>query len=265
MSRMLLVVLGLCSIAIFVSAMVLSIPGEMVGTSVARDGEEYVYEVSWTWFKLGTIRLHTLSGGKAEARIDSYPNVPFVDLHSVHSTTMDSLFYSRASLSVEKDEGGWKGLDYVYDLPHKQLIVEDIRKASPADPPQLVDVKDTLRLPSTEFLDGLSIAYFPRRFVHADTTITVSTVLYGKLGQTTFSFHRKETTQEIDALERPVKVVEFTGNTSAVGIYGMTGDFTGWFSDDSAAVPIKGKLKVLIGSVTVELTNWNRKGWTPPQ
>jgi hypothetical protein len=45
----------------------------------------------------------------------------------------------------------------------------------------------------------------------------------------------------------------------------MTGDFVGWFSDDAAAVPIKGKLKVLLGNVTVELIRWNRKGWNPPQ
>jgi hypothetical protein len=44
----------------------------------------------------------------------------------------------------------------------------------------------------------------------------------------------------------------------------MTGEFTGWFSDDEAAVPIKGKLNVLLGSVTVELIQWKRDSWSPP-
>ena len=265
MSRSILVFLGVVGVAAMVPAAFLSIPGEVVGTSVSQPGEQYTYEVSWTWFKLGTIRVQTLAGGRAEAHIDSYPNVPFVDLHSIHYTTMDSLFYSHASLSMEKDDSLWSGLDYVYDLPQKKLIVESITMHSPADLPSVRAIKDTLQLPSSEFLDGLSIAYFPRRFIHTDATMTVPTVLYGKLGQTTFGFHRKSTTQSIDALENPVKVVEIDGNTSAVGIYGMTGDFTGWFSDDSAAVPIKGKLKVLIGSVTIELVNWHRAGWSPPQ
>ena len=91
------------------------------------------------------------------------------------------------------------------------------------------------------------------------------TVLYGKVGTTTYRFTDDKTTESIDALENPVKVVEFEGTTTAVGIFGMTGDFTAWFSDDNAAVPIKGKLKVLLGNVTVELVKWNRKGWNPPQ
>jgi hypothetical protein len=235
------------------------------GSAVARDGEDYVYEVSWTWFKLGTIRVQTLADGKAEAHIDSYPNVPFVDLHSIHYTRMDSLMYSRASWSIEKKDDHWEGLDYRYDLPQDRIYVEDIATRAPGDSITKRTVKDTLTLPSAHFVDGLSIAYFPRRYVQTSESLHIPTVLYGKLGTTTFNFSGKHTTESIDALDDPVKVVEFTGSTTAVGIYGMTGEFTGWFSDDSAAVPIKGKLKVLVGSVTVQLVKWNRPGWRPPQ
>ena len=265
MSRIVTVLPGVLCLAAVLATAFVRVPGEVLGTAVSQPGEEYTYEVSWTWFKLGRIRLQTLADGRAEAHIDSYPNIPFVDLHSVHFTKMDSLCFSRASLSMEKYDSVWKGMDYVYDLPEKKLIVEDIQLKSPTALPDSRAAKDTILLPSAQFLDGLSIAYYPRRFVHTDTIITVPTVLYGKLGETTFEFHRQQTTESIDALENPVKVVEINGSTSAVGIYGMTGEFTGWFSDDSAAVPIKGKLKVLIGSVSVELVNWNRRGWSPPQ
>jgi hypothetical protein len=65
-------------------------------------------------------------------------------------------------------------------------------------------------------------------------------------------------------VDSPVRVIEVEGTTTVEGIYGMTGGFRGWFSDDSAAVPIKGRLKVLLGEVEIELTTWNRKGWNPP-
>ena len=265
MSRTAGIALAILILALAVGFAASDLPGVLPGPTIAREGEDYYFEVSWTWFKLGTIHLQTLARGKAEAHIDSYANVPFVDLHSVHYTTMDSLLYSRASLSVEKKDDEWGGLDYVYDLDARKIIVENIQVKSPGETPYSRKVKDTLALPSSRFVDGLSIAYFPRRFVHTTQSITVPTVLYGKLGETTFEFNENHKTVSIDALEDPVKVVEFTGRTSAVGIYGMTGEFTGWFSDDSAAVPIKGKLKVLIGSVTVELTKWNRAGWQPPQ
>jgi hypothetical protein len=216
-------------------------------------------------FKLGTIRLKTLPGRKAEAYIDSYAGLPFVDLHSIHYTWMDSLMHSRGSLSLEKRNNEWWGLDYIYDLGAKRVMIQEVLLKDPSAQPYKRTAKDTLSLPAPEFVDGLSIAYFPRRFVHTSSSVTVPTILYGKLGRTTFEFTGEHTTESIDAVDHPVRVVPLEGNTSVEGIFGMTGDFKGWFSDDEAAVPIKGKLKVLLGNVTVELIKWDRKGWNPPQ
>jgi hypothetical protein len=232
--------------------------------TVIGDGEEYVYEVSWTVFKLGTIHLKATPRYTVEAHVDSYPSVPFVDLHSAHYSEMDSSFYSVGSHTAERREGDWWGLNYIYDLPRKRLIVEETHQMDLESPPYSRQVKDTLNIPSATFVDGLAIAYLPRLYVHSVETLDIPTVLYGKVGTTTYEFTNNRTTESIDAVEDPVKVVEVRGSTTAVGIYGMTGDFTGWFSDDDAAVPIKGKLKVLLGSVTVELVKWNRKGWSPP-
>ena len=239
--------------------------GKLSSRTVINDGEEYVYEVSWTVFKLGTIRLRVTPQYIVDARVDSYPSVPFVDLHSSHYSEMDSSFYSTGSRTAEKKEDDWWGLNYIYDLPHKRLIVEETHQKDPDSPPFSRHIKDTLGLPSARFVDGLAIAFLPRLYVHTDTTMEVPTVLYGKFGTTTYRFSDEKTTEDIGVLDNPVRVVEVTGTTTAVGIFGMTGDFTGWFSDDDAAVPIKGKLKVILGSVTVELVKWNRKGWNPPQ
>ncbi len=233
--------------------------------AIYQEGEDLVYEVSWTMFKLGTIRLKSLPDRKTVAYIDSYAGLPFVDLHSVHYSWMDSLFLSHGSLSLEKRKDRWWGLDYRYDLPNKRVIVEEIYLKDPAAQPDSRTAKDTLALPSSEFVDGLCIGYFPRRFIQADTTVEVPTILYGKLGQTSFRFTGDHSTESIDALDAPVRVVKVEGNTSVEGIFGMTGDFKGWFSDDEAGVPIKGKLTVLLGNVTIELIQWNRKGWNPPQ
>ena len=55
------------------------------------------------------------------------------------------------------------------------------------------------------------------------------------------------------------------GTADFTGIYGMSGDFEGWFSNDEARIPILAKMKVIIGSVTIELTRWTRTGWSPPR
>ena len=234
------------------------------GPAVLSDGEELVYEVSWTVFKLGTIHLRSRPDLSAEASIDSYEDLPFVDLHSIHTTRMDTGFFSRASASLEQKENGWWGLEYTYDLPAKRLLVAETMRQSPDSLPSVRTPIDTIALIDTSFVDGLAIAYYPRRFVHTGHTVAVPTVLYGKLGTTTFHFPQESTTISIDAVDDPVRVIEVEGTTSVVGIFGMTGAFTGWFSDDAAAVPIKGTLRVLLGTVDIELIGWKRKGWNPP-
>jgi hypothetical protein len=82
---------------------------------------------------------------------------------------------------------------------------------------------------------------------------------------TFLNFKREHTSVEVDAIDYPVDVIGFDGHADFVGIFGLTGGFEGWFSNDEARVPILAKMKVLIGSVTIELMKWSRPGWSPPR
>jgi len=226
--------------------------------------EELVYEVKWTFVKLGTIRLKAQPNLSAVAYIDSYDGLPYVDLHAIQYTQMDSALFSKATRSLEKQEKEWAGLDYRYDLAGNRVIVDEIRLQDPGAAPSHRAPKDTLKVTTFSFMDGLSIAYRARALVHTVATAEVPTVLYGKLGTTSFFFPGEHTTIELDAFDQPVRAIEVEGTTTVEGIFGMTGDFKGWFSDDEAAVPLKGRLKVLLGWVNVELVKWERKGWVPP-
>jgi hypothetical protein len=241
-------------------------------TSVICPGEELVYEVSWLNVKLGQIRLKTSPStnldGKithhAAAYIDSYEGLPLVDLHAIDHTDMDTLFYSTGFHAMETKGKGWRFETARYDFPHKQVIVEKVlqkeRKLSPASPVHF----DTVSLSDSFLQDGLSIVYFARANVHRNTTIVVPTLVYGKLGKTRFNFSDETVYEEIDAVkDKKIRVVQFTGKAEFEGLFGFTGDFKGWFSDDSASVPIKAEMKVILGSAKIELIEWKRNGWNP--
>lgn len=235
------------------------------GTLLAEQ-EEFVYEVTWTIIPLGTIRLLARPDYSADAWIDSYEGIPYVSLHSRYHTQMDTLCYSRGSWSTDKqDDGLWEGLFYHYDTAHRRVIVEETKHNDAEGPAFERNLTDTLTVDTMQFVDGLSIAYLPRTLVHTRRTVDIPTILHGKMGTTTFLLPGEKTSIELDAVDAPVKAVEIEGSTSVVGIFGMSGNFTGWFSDDACAVPLRGTLKVLLGSVTIELVRWNRKGWAPPQ
>ncbi len=177
---------------------------------------------------------------------------------------MDDFLYSRATRTLEKRGDEWWAQNYTYDLSNKRLIIEKTWQKDPNSAPYKRTSVDTLMLEDTTFQDGLSIAYFPRSQIGTEQAIRVPTVLYGNLGTTTFWFTNKKSTETIDVLDRPVRVVEVEGTLDVKGIFGLTGDFKGWFSDDSAAVPIKAEMNVILGVVDLELIEWDRNGWNPP-
>jgi hypothetical protein len=43
----------------------------------------------------------------------------------------------------------------------------------------------------------------------------------------------------------------------------MSGEFHGWVTDDDAAVILKAEVKILLGSVRIELESYERTGWSP--
>jgi hypothetical protein len=263
-----LVGMGLLSTLLLGAAFVAAHPpvntGVLPTSRILAGGEELTYEVSWSFLDLGTVRLVTRDDYTATAYIDSYDGIPVVDLHAVFVTQMDSLFRSLHSRSLELKDGFWQGLDYTYDHAAGRIFIDEITLKDPLGEPTSRVPSDTMALPGADFVDGLSIAMLPRRYIHTNSRIDVPTILYGKMGTTMFDFTEEGTEDELDAVDHPVRMHEVSGATSVVGIFGMTGEFRGWFSDDSAAVPLRGKLKVLIGNVELQLIRWKKGGWNPP-
>jgi len=234
--------------------------------------EELLYEVSWTFFKLGRIRVLTLatpnddksSTYRAVAYSDSY-DLPFVDFHAYSTTEMDSMLFSWRSSLFEKNRDRWFRQVYHFLPTTRQFITENAYVSEIHHLPAPSARYDTMHLPYERFQDGTSILYFARAHVHDNVSLAVPTLVRGKAGRTEFYLPAERTTTSIDAVPYPIRVVELEGKADFEGIFGLTGDFTGWFSDDAAAVPIKAKMKVILGSISIELIEWKRPGWSPPR
>jgi len=70
---------------------------------------------------------------------------------------------------------------------------------------------------------------------------------------------------KIDAIGYPVKTLYLDGKLEGKGIYGLSGAFEGWFTDDEARIPVKAYMNVYVGKVLVELVKYKREGWKPPK
>ena len=231
-----------------------------------EEGEDLIYNVRYGFIDLGQVRIKVLNslqvpGSRAyrcKAFIDSYAKVPFVDLHAVFESTIDTAIFSRDFLGKSKDGNVWSFSRYDFDYAAHRVLIETGQQDS------IIAKRDTLPI-HDRCQDGLSLFFFARDYLHSGRNISIPTIVTEKNVTTRIDFAKKRTTAEVDAIDYPVDVIEFEGSADFVGIFGLTGDFTGWFSNDDARVPILAKMKVIIGSVTIELMQWKKAGWTPPR
>lgn len=250
---------------------IVAVMAATLGVARAEDliypGEELTYTVSYLGIQLGTIRSvsegwTTLDGrkvAKVKVYIDSHPNIPFVSLHSIYESFMDpSVTYThRFQANTKKDDNTWEFDQYLFNYDEKKLVMEKYSGKQ--------KVKSTIFETSKRFNDGSSLLFAARRLVYAKKSYRLPTALMEDTVSTIVNFQGKIESQEIDAVNYPIRTVYFNGDANWTGIYGLSGRFEGWFSDDDARIPIVAKMKVYVGNVRIELVKWKRGSWQPPK
>jgi len=240
------------------------------GTSIFQVGETLEYEVGYAFIKLGKIKMEIVSREerngqvvyKCRAAIDSSPGIPFVNLHIRYESDITESFYT---LYFKEVNVGTKELvikefwfDYSQNACKRKFTKLDNNRK------RVVYLEDTIPI-TDRVQDGASLFYFARGNFSPARSVSVPTVVDKEQENTHFNFKDEAQEVKIDVLDYPVAVSYFDGKAEFVGIYGLTGAFRGWFSNDQAGIPIKARMNVFIGSVYVELLRWHRPEWAPPR
>lgn len=230
-------------------------------------GEELKYVVSYSLLKIGEVKIKVKEkkevNGKyyysAAAYIDSYSGIPFVNLHQIYETVLNSDYYSTYFKGLVKHD------DYTtyteYDFQYDKSLVQ-IKKGKVY--PRELWTDSTAQI-ENELHDGLSILYFARMNSGVKKSINLSCFVNEETAGIKINFYKDNMPVEIDAVNYEVDCVRLDGSTDVVSIFGLTGYFEGWFSNDEASIPILAKMKVIIGNVRLELKEWKRNGWNPPK
>lgn len=240
-----------------------------VGTLSAQvfaPGEYLEYRVSYLGISLGTVKVitegfDTYEGKqvvKTTAYIDSRSGIPFVDLHTVYRSILDRTggYAYLFNASTKLDEG-WKYDKYMFDYANTRVTLETGVKDKPE---KSVEIKT-----ERKWNDGLSLFFFARMFLDSKRYVSVPTIIEFDTVKTLINFTGKKENVSIEALNYEVQTLYLKGDANWTGVYGLTGKFEGWFSDDEAHVPISAKMKVYVGNVDIELVKWKRGDWAPPR
>jgi hypothetical protein len=241
------------------------------GRPVLLVGEELEYRVSYSFFDIGIIRTRVTDRWerdgrtvyRAEVLMDSNPGLSWlVDLHMLFRGTIDEEAFSYSWLNEDSSTTGVEFRSMEFDYSRGKMYYAWGRR--PHGGRDAVAGRDTVRIRERS-VDGMSLLFFAREHVRQPRSWRMPTFVDNHEGITEIHFRDKREDLEIDAVPYPVRTVWFDGTAKFVGVFGLTGGFEGWFSDDEARIPIIGRLKVILGSVKVELIKWKRGSWSPPR
>ncbi len=232
-------------------------------------GEELSYVVKYAFFVLGQVTLEIT--GKKEinnqttysttAYIDSYDNLPFVDIHQMYKSRITNQYYSDFFEGIVKTDDYDSFTDYYFRYDSSKIHIIKGKVS-----PQQIWTDSTTRIEQNKkYQDGLSIFYFARMNSGQNKSEEIPGFIDEKKVTTKINFYDKIKDISIDAVDYPVACVKVDGQLDFISIYGLTGYYEGWFTADEAAVPILAKMKVMVGNITLELKEWKRKGWKPPE
>jgi hypothetical protein len=227
-------------------------------------GEDLTYVVKYAFFNLGEVRVKVLEKTKINnttvyktiAHIDSYPDLPIVSLHQIYESYIDSsLFPLKFFAEIFGDDTVF--VEYNF-REHSRIAMRKGKYNG-----------SRLWLDSTAYInhrmqDGLSILFYARMNFGEQRTVAIPCFVNEKEEKTVINFFNESEPVSIDAVDYDIDCRRLDGRTDFVSIYGLTGDFEGWFSNDSFSVPILAKMNVIIGSINLELIKWNEKLWNPP-
>ena len=230
-------------------------------------GEDLLYVVKYSFFKLGEVRLKVIDRKEEKGRtyyktiayIDSYPGIPFVSLHQIYESCVNLNYYSDFFRGLVKGDEYTSYTEYYFNYNSNKIKI----KKGKVKPPELWT--DSTTRADKKYQDGLSIFYYARMNLGSKTTVNIPCFVAEKKVYTKINFYTEVNPQHISAVDYDIACLRLDGNTDFISVYGLTGYFEGWFSNDEASIPVLAKMKVLIGNITLELKSWKREGWNPPK
>lgn len=229
-------------------------------------GDEFTYIVKYAFLNLGELRIIVYEKDTIDKKIiyksiiyiDSYEGLPFVNLHQIYESWFDSSFrpiYFQSFMFYEEDVSYTKYYFKEDTLVHILKGKMHLEKAS----------LDTVVHLDRNYQDGLSILFFSRFNTNGTESLLVPCFINEDTASTIINYYYDQEQVSIDAINHQIDCIKIDGEALFTGIFGLSGYFEGWFTKDAYRVPVAAELEVMIGHITIELMDWNKTKWQPPE
>jgi hypothetical protein len=229
------------------------------GQGVFCDGEVLQYRVRWGFIRLGTLTLRQdrIDSSRYVCTLvaESNPSVPFVDIFFVNRSIIAPPVLTGEEFITAIGRTSSRVVYHWRDLANGRVLFEETLRGE-------VTRRDTIET-EHEIYDELGMILSARTLAGTGTRKTFHASMEYNITQTEMRFPQDRETIDVPAFQGRIPAYRFEvkAGWTRPDYAGLKGDFEGWISDDDAAVLLRADLKILVGSVVVELESFERPGW----
>lgn len=228
-------------------------------------GDEFTYVVKYAFLNLGEVRTKVYEKDtlddkiiyKAIAYIDSYEGLPFVTIHQVYESWFDSTLHPVLFKALIFDEYDTSYTKYYFDDNNEVHVIKGKLNREKTSLDTVISLKQKCQ-------DGLSILYYSRFMPRRNNPAGIPCFINEDTSVTKIPYYDEKESVSIDNADYDIDCFKLDGHLGFTGIFGLTGNFSGWFSNDEYGIPVAAELQVLIGDISIELIYWNKNKWQPP-
>ncbi len=213
--------------------------------------EQVDYLVEYGFITLGWLKIRINGVLNMDGRevyhvlffVDSNPSFDFlISMHHVYESFLEKSTLSAIRSRMYTPGDGENLLRvYHYDYDNSRFAGQIVR----ADGRYYRVIKDMPRTAQ----DGTSLLYFARGLVSNKTSGITTAIINEKYKTTEITYLKEKEEVDIPLGEKMGDKIYAKANFECIA--GMNGDAWGWFSGDPDYVPLMGKIKILLGSITV--------------
>lgn len=215
-----------------------------------KDGEVLRYKVKWGFIRVGTVEI-------SQRIIEpSYPPWYLVQMRA-KSTKFKVVLHADSPTNsrfvLERGKEKQTKTVYRYDSQQNLILMESWENGNL--------LHRTSLLYEDAYYDVLGLIMMMRCLLDSGASVTLPTIVDSGVKGTDLNFTDRVKKIKVSAFERPVRARQVEGMANWKAWAGLSGPFEGWFSDDEAAIPLKIRIRVSLGSITLELERVHRPDW----
>lgn len=241
-----------------------SVPAQWYKASAFSDGEWLKYKVKWGFIRLGTIEVFqeelpetTPRAFRVMMRAKS-AKLQIINVFFINEGIVNPRQPTLQQFKITVGKDARDITTYTYDPPTGTVLM----KKTVDNRLELLDSLTCLE----NLYDAIGTFMMIRCLSASGFNITLNNIIDFKICQTHLNFSGMADTIKVAAFDDLQKGWEFSGRADWVGkaYGGVSGPFRGWISQDAAAIPLKVKVKIFLGSITIELEDFCRDSGIVP-